>query len=341
MGISDTYVSYAGTAYENVVDFGIEYANRLAGIVANPNTLGMASIISIMMSVLIFKQYKPRLWTRIFLIASIIVNILCLVLASARGPLISLLAFSCVVAFCALRTKIKEKQNVALKYTAICVLCIIVSMGIYAAFNPLKEGIGYTYAHVRSFLIQPTEHPEGDIDDSDSLDFQNIGRDFTKETKGANGRFSIWRSGLRVVKEHPIFGVGMVYKMDYVYASNYENDMQEDVPNLHNVYIETAVAYGIPSLLVLLVLLSLVGWRGVVLIIRNSQIDFMIVGMFALYIAVLISNLVEARMLYDRGFLECNYSLVFGYLMYYLQIEHLYRENILERAIGKITNRHG
>jgi O-antigen ligase len=88
----------------------------------------------------------------------------------------------------------------------------------------------------------------------------------------AKWRFKYWQSGLHIISQHPLFGIGFVrLGREYLYAQ-----LSEYIPRIggaHNAYLATAVMLGVPGLILLLWIFQLHLKRGIILF-RLSQDSF-------------------------------------------------------------------
>ena len=76
-------------------------------------------------------------------------------------------------------------------------------------------------------------------------------------------RLIVWKAGIEVIKEHPVFGVGTGDVKDAL-LSEYQKENKVLVYNMrlnaHNQYLQTYIALGILGVLLLLIYLVIPGW---------------------------------------------------------------------------------
>jgi putative inorganic carbon (HCO3(-)) transporter len=83
-------------------------------------------------------------------------------------------------------------------------------------------------------------------------------------------RFEIWQRALQMIGDHPWTGVGL-NAFPYVVQARYPFVRHTEflVPHAHNLFLQTAVDYGLPGLVCLAVLLA-GGFTGAVRVLRSS-----------------------------------------------------------------------
>jgi len=82
----------------------------------------------------------------------------------------------------------------------------------------------------------------------------------TEKSQDASFRLAIWKSSFELVKAHPFIGVGTGDVKDEMVKNYMKNGIDEAYRkkfNSHNQYLQTAVALGIPGLIVLALMLAL------------------------------------------------------------------------------------
>lgn len=82
-----------------------------------------------------------------------------------------------------------------------------------------------------------------------------------KEEAGSTAdRLMVWKSGLEIIREHPVFGIGTGDVKDELMRKYQKNDIRsafEQKLNAHNQYIQTSISLGMAGLLVLATMLFL------------------------------------------------------------------------------------
>ena len=103
-------------------------------------------------------------------------------------------------------------------------------------------------------------------------------------------RIYCWKSSFRMIKEHPLAGVGLG-NFRYVYPNYMLPGAKEYLLHAHNVFLQIAVEMGIPGLLVFLWLLFLFFKDALAHKGKNEDIRIIRVALSAGIIAILITSL--------------------------------------------------
>lgn len=114
--------------------------------------------------------------------------------------------------------------------------------------------------------------------------FKTIGNDIGEVVSGGENieqagsyRMFIWIRSFELVKQNPIWGVG-IEQLGYAFIDNYSDDMIQQfgyvgfIDRAHNEYLHIAVSSGIPSLLLYLIFLILVLREGWISLSKNSML---------------------------------------------------------------------
>lgn len=142
------------------------------------------------------------------------------------------------------------------------------------------------------------------------LDKANI-RDYT------SGRSSLWTSAAIVIKEHPLMGVGNSDLIEAVRGARVTDDLPGiEFGGLHNIYVQTATANGIISLLLLLV------FAGMVLMFLINHLDKLkrkekleMTTLTSIIVGILAVNLFESTLIYIISFISMIFWIYLGYLV--------------------------
>lgn len=101
-------------------------------------------------------------------------------------------------------------------------------------------------------------------------------------------RGDFWRSAIGVIKEHPLFGIGMDSFGDYFLRYRDEvavnHTFSEFTDNAHNYLLEYAVSGGIPLLLLQLTLIILTIWAFRNILKRSTEFDPKITSLFVFWL---------------------------------------------------------
>lgn len=146
-----------------------------------------------------------------------------------------------------------------------------------------------------------------------------------KELGFFSGRVLLWSQGVKVVKENPIYGVGV---------SNLVKEVKKvatnDLPGIegggmHNIYLQTAISNGVISLVLLVVFFLYISYLIYKWLVRykvNNVEKKIVAAIFSITIAIYIINFVEANMLYVANFIATIYWILLGYAMSFVRKEN-------------------
>lgn len=254
--------------------------NRLAGLFGNPNVLGMICLGAICLcavEIVRCNQYKNKCY---FAVLGAI-NLVALLLSNSRTQMYSMVLFFVVFSFMIILKSGRDIKHMlfAVGVSGMCAMITLTGFRLLQrSFSLLdwkydyylqnidlessqvqmeeesakeetvveeKEGVETEAPAVKDSEIIYTGEtsPEQNLLDEQQKpdeDTERIGR---LETKGLNGRVDLWNSGYKLFLAKPIFGNGMDNHNASLSALGYE-----ELPvkgNLHNVYLDVIVCFGI------------------------------------------------------------------------------------------------
>ncbi|GEM_PF-5554902 len=107
-------------------------------------------------------------------------------------------------------------------------------------------------------------------------------------------RPQIWQRALQMISDHPVTGIGL-NMFPYVVQTRYPFEWFNDyfVPHAHNLYLQTAVDYGLPGLLSFLGLVSL-SLAGVIKALKcRSGLEGFSLGVFGALLSMLVFGMLD------------------------------------------------
>ena len=220
------------------------------------------------------KKQKLSSGSRVlFLILAIYFSIMIGLLSSKAG-IFSLLLLSLMITI--YLVKVNKQVWIGL------VFIIVVIALFYTGYNLLPNIAGRFKKAESALKVQNNNSPENMESNSE--------------------RLVVWKAGIKVIQEHPVFGVGTGDVKDAL-LSEYQKENNLLVYNLrlnaHNQYIQTQIALGIPGILLLVFFLVLPGWLSF----RNKQyLYFSFLAVFAFNILVESMLEVQAGVIYYAFF---------------------------------------
>jgi len=217
----------------------INWHNVAYSTIGNPNFLG--SYLVLLLPVAMYEFVGLKKWYGLVVYGVILY---CLLATMSRGPWLG--AMAAVGMFVLMLWLVKKFDWKRLG------IVFVTSVALIGLFNVLGDGALFNR-------------------------FGTIGSDIGEVVSGGENlekagsyRMFIWIRSLELVKENPLWGVGLE-QLGYAFIDNYSEDMVQYwgrvmfVDRAHNEYLHIAVSTGIPSLLVYLTFLFMVlrdGWRN-------------------------------------------------------------------------------
>ncbi len=311
----------------------------------NPNTCGAIAVISILVSFFLLDEKKDesllKRGLKLFFVGfNVIVQFFLMVISGSRGAYYSFLFVIVAVVFVFVVKNFHRESIPAYLRTiialVICVVTVAIVVGISTFIQLNKTGFPFVSINdannpdmdtslentIENFLEKYAEESSVDLSDFNFgfLSFNGLtdvatGRSISDTT----GRLGIWRAGIKVFLEHPIFGWTHEGFVDEVnnYAGEF-NFMQDSVVygGLHNIYITILCSSGLVGFVCFIIIVAIVLSRFFKLFISDNEIDKKIILSLAVCLYFLVSEIVESRILYTVSFFNVVFWFYFGYLNY-------------------------
>lgn len=278
------------------------FENRLWGLF-NPNTGGMMAVISMAFSLYLIEKSAQK---KKLLIVNIVIQYLYLILTQSRSAY-GAFVFLCLIVIAFVWVK---RDNIFTKDSKTCIKGILKSVVIFICVLALSPIVKHTIV-----LIPDTVSSlKGQEEKTEIVRTEEF---FEEEDANSvsNGRVEIWKAGLKVWKTSPIVGVGN--NCIYEYAKrDLDKGTAQALHNggLHNVYVTTLVASGIVGLGILAVFLIMVFIRfAKALFLKQETSTFILMGLCG---GILISDLMESRILYANSSVHYIFWMTMAYLCY-------------------------
>lgn len=293
--------------------YGIIYGfveGRLYGFYTNPNSGSMVAFFSIAFSLMLMLILKRRF--RKLLLLNLAVQFLYLTLSLSRGSQAALVVFGLFFSFFLFQQKSRIKRigrriaaGVVAALVSVCVLALALELS-KLALSYVPETVNYVE---KVIVKQPAEK---------SISPVPIERDYSK------GFFSprsiIWKVGLDIFQESPVFGVGpylIPVKSKPYLSPKYQQHVE--IGGLHNNYLQVLVSCGVAGLLVFIVILFMMNriyMRYLSDCLRRRHRPFALFGsMTGLTTALLVYNLVESKILLDNCMVSAIFWIISGYII--------------------------
>lgn len=130
------------------------------------------------------------------------------------------------------------------------------------------------------------------------------------------GRENIWLAASKVIKSHPLTGVGNTNMVPMVDAAKEQWLYGLPTGGIHNIYIETATINGIISSLLIILFILITFYY----LVKKIQVSFsfnkkLLTCLFSLFVGLALVNLMESTLLYKVSFINIVFWSVTGYLI--------------------------
>ncbi|WP_055667627.1 O-antigen ligase family protein [Desnuesiella massiliensis] len=132
-----------------------------------------------------------------------------------------------------------------------------------------------------------------------------------------NGRYAIWKTAIKVIKENMYFGVGNANVADSVIKASKAPLMGVEGGGMHNIFIQISVANGlISSIIFILFLLFIILFihKYIMNNYGSSNINVIILS-FSLLISLIAINMFEANLIYIVSFISFTFWSMLSFIL--------------------------
>lgn len=295
--------------------YGTSHGNRMVGIFSNPNSVGAFCAIAILCAIINVKFFPNKPKVTVLYCLGIIINLVSVALSNSRGALLALLCSIFTIIFLKLLIIFHKDQNIFIRLIKSFFSTVILVTLIYGVVNITGKYVRkapYFFNKDREEIVLDTNR-------------ENISSE-ADITKNSSGRVLIWKIGLNTAKKNLLFGVGE----ENLYERLLENVKDGNKPaglmaGLHNVYLETLVAYGVPALISLILIIAKVLIDCIrkmkEMLYRNKCLYSYIVYILGMLIFFITNNMFESIMLYRSNLATFMFIFYLGKIMYLVQYE--------------------
>lgn len=308
--------------------FGIS-ENRLWGLY-NPNTGSALNVLSILFTLIYTRtvQSNKKRFAYICGAVNVILQYWCMILTDSRTAYYALtIVIALLVGFAAFRKY--ENKGMMKKLLIVAVMMVIVVVLIFTVTDLMEVGLTYlpgimTSIFGDSFSLGGAE-PGGTVHwlkinpISLAVNPVDVNRLPDSETDFLTGRTQIWRAGIEVLKDNPIFGIGregVAYVVPAELEGGIENSLSNDIytGGLHNVYLTVLVCSGGLGFVVFMAFLFINVFSALKKLLVTKECNPYLIMTFAVTVFFLISEMFEARILYQVSIFNVLYWCTIGYL---------------------------
>ena len=253
-------------------------SERVGGIAGQPNMLAAFFVYYMFLFASFFlgNARKPRYW---LLLIPFLVCFRGIQVTFSRGGYLAFFAGGLALSF--FRSRV--------------LFGVVIFVLVLALLNPvlLPEGIRYrllsTFRGVQASDEEAIKEVATDISKGEDLPLEG----------SAQGRLSIWKGALKIIRDHPWWGTG--YGTFGAIIPYYAPELRGRRMDAHNSYLIIAAEMGIPALCIFLWVLFLVIWKSYRLyriakdpFVKATALGFL-AGLFALIVANMFGSRVDAE----------------------------------------------
>lgn len=328
-------VNFAYTIGDTVNYFGI-YEGRMWGFYTNPNAGSFYAVICLMMTMLcmlIQKGNVPRRW-KVFYWLNMAVEALVFFLGNSRTSLLTACAFMVLFpALLAIPDIVKcwkNRKERSLKIRKAVIVCVIAPLALLGTHEYAIKVLPYFILPTNFVADRLTKGLETSPDIVTMESSEDLER---QEGSKFGGRYCLWRAGVEIVKNDPLFGVADENVPDYAYkyAARYYTDFGVDVylpgvtGGLHNLFFQIASASGLVGLGIFLLfgVLALVrAVRYYIWMVRKDCLNSVAVALLTIVLIILLRTMTDTGILYGLYYLGIVFWTAMSALMYFIDAEY-------------------
>jgi len=213
--------------------------SRVGAVLGQANTMGAFLVYYSLPALALFIRTKHRA-TRVLCLAGFLVMVRGMLYTISRGAYVALAAGAAVILL--LRSPLLLVVTVAAALAAPEYAPVLVPSSVMKRLNVTNKGDSL------------------DTDLRDNLD------------KSSQQRLILWDGGIRMIRAHPLGGVGLGRFGQVVRGYTAGELSEKDPSDAHNAYVKVAAEMGIPAFLTMVSLLMWIGWVSVALYFRRTHL---------------------------------------------------------------------
>lgn len=298
----------------NEIYFGYHW-NVLYGVFDNPNSGSIICVIAvffIFMNYVLLRSYESKLLskTNVFYGISLILVLLYLFIADSRGGQLTLISFFFMFSILNF-VKFSNNKKIFKIFCSLIIFSLSAILVIKSPMTQLKKLIA-----INDVQEITDVQGSGNIDvsnnevskpiagnsenDKNTEEIEDISDEFRKDSNISSSRFVLWKAGIKVIYDHPVFGVGQANVLDYVKAASDDDSIDTiTAGGVHNGYIDLAVSNGLVGLILYLIGIAIIGMKSLkkLIISKQKQNSLLLIVLNAVFISILVNNLVETSMI--------------------------------------------
>jgi hypothetical protein len=312
------YSGYYHVFTNDVTDMGLIFGRHpngaLYGILCNSNWTSFFCLLVIGASLYLLYEKK-----NILSLFSLILSFYSLILTSSRGGLIGFFVFISVFSlfyFMKLNAIKEKKFNLMLFLKPLLkTIGVIVLLAVSVILFQKVNSIIYSQVDLLRNPITNDVVISDEVNEVANEENMNTGVRSDEEKESSNNvRLELWKTGLTVVKQYPIFGVSEQNLSEKILENSISGDIETDLSkNLHNIYVQIMTTTGVPGLIFWLLAIIIPLIKGILVYLKAKSFDMGLLVSGSLIAGILCINLFEADIM-SRNFMGISFWMLMGYV---------------------------
>ena len=285
------------------------YAARLWGIYVDPNQASSVALIALILSVVLIVQIK--VFNKIFLKISIIIQYIFIILTGSRGGEIALIFVLIGLGYLLFDYILRNSfRNDAIRAIISLIIGIIITAGIVISFDGSRKLL--SYIPKATVKTQQYIHQTTGIQSGEHLGNVTVER---PDATSSNGRLTLWKDGLRLSKFSPIFGFGD--RNIPLKAAELTPGSSLEKQYVHNGFIHMLLSGGLMATIIMMIFIGIIAIKAIVIFFgknRYKQNYYIFSIISLLIVSLLIASMFLTEIFYQNSFIATTYWVFLGYI---------------------------
>lgn len=285
------------------------YAARLWGIYVDPNQASSVALIALILSVVLIVQRK--VFNKIFLTISIIIQYIFIILTGSRGGEIALIFVLIGLGYLLFDYILRNSfRNDAIRAIISLIIGIIITAGIVISFDGSRKLL--SYIPKATVKTQQYIHQTTGIQSGEHLGNVTVER---PDATSSNGRLTLWKDGLRLSKFSPIFGFGD--RNIPLKAAELTPGSSLEKQYVHNGFIHMLLSGGLMATIIMMIFIGIIAIKAIVIFFgknRYKQNYYIFSIISLLIVSLLIASMFLTEIFYQNSFIATTYWVFLGYI---------------------------
>ncbi len=320
---------------DDIYYYGV-YNGRIWGFYTNPNAASFFSVLNIMLTVVCLIILKGNLPKRLrwFYIANAFVEMMILFMCNSRGSVLALCFYLILLPILMgipLFKTADDKKKLSKRIVAAAIILPLAVNGAHELAIGVLPSLVIKDSAISQQLVESL--PNTGIPLNDDMT-GNAAADLEREDYGSKygGRYFLWQSGLHILENDPLFGVGNdnVPIHAYRYAARYFTNFGDDVylpgvtGGLHNLFFQIAAASGLVGLGLfvifgLMVLVRVI--RYMIWSYKNKNQNKLAIACICIIATILLRTMTDTGIVYGHYYLGVIFWMYMSVMMYFIDRE--------------------